>query len=553
MMARISVTAAVALLSLSTTFATESSRPRLALVLSVDQARGDYLERFRPVLQGGLSRLLEAGVVFEDAHHFHATTITAPGHASLATGLHPSHSGVVGNDWFDRTENRDVYCVEDRAAPLLRPEAGGPRTWSGAGRSPKNLLGTALGDWMKSVNPETKVYSLGGKDRSAILMGGKHPDGAYWYDLRSGQWVTSRHYASEYPGWIQAFHRKRPADAHFGAKWEPIPFDTKLLDSMEVVASGAGTDDSGIPKPIGRTSVLPDAGFYAALFDSPFIDSYLLDLARLVVREERLGADENPDLLALSFSSVDAIGHAYGPNSREVLDAVVRLDRELGRFFDFLDETIGLGNVAIAMSSDHGVAPLPEHRMERGLSAGRLSSPDFECLQGVGRAFEEAFGKGDWFVAPLTLDEEVLASRGLERERAENFLARELSFCPSIARVWTRSEIENALWLDGGVDPMLELYRNGFYRDRSPDLFLQLEKWHVDRRRGTTHGSAYEYDTHVPAIVLWPGAKPRRDRERVHTVDIPVTLAKLLGVPTPSGLDGVDRSGRIVTERVAAP
>jgi predicted AlkP superfamily pyrophosphatase or phosphodiesterase len=354
--------------------------------------------------------------------------------------------------------------------------------------------------------------------------------------------VTSRYYASEYPAWVDAFHRRRPADAYFGTRWEPIPVDEKLLQSMAVVDSGAGAEDTGIPKSVGRMSVLPDAAFYAALFDSPYIDRYLLELARLLVREERLGADDTADFLALSFSSVDAVGHAYGPNSRESLDAVLRLDRELASFFDFLEETVGAGNVAVVLSSDHGVAPLPEYRAAQGLPAGRLSSPDFECFQRSGTAFERAFGRADWTLAPLTFDEEVLAGRGLSRETAEAFLAKELSACPSVARVFSRSELERAEDSDGGVDPMLELHRNSYHPGRSPDLVLQLEKWVIDRRRGTTHGSAYEYDTHVPAIVLWPGAKPGRARERIATVDLPVTLAALLGLATPKALDGVDRS-----------
>jgi hypothetical protein len=519
-LARIPITLLLAAFAAIPAPSADEPRPTLVLFLTIDQARADYLDRFRPVLGEGLARLLNRGVLFENAHHLHAVTVTAPGHASLATGLFPSHSGIVGNDWFDRKENRSFYCVEDWEAPLLKPSTGAGRgIWSPSGRSPKNLLATGLGDWMKDARPGTKVYSIGGKDRSSILMGGKRPDGVYWYDPRSGQWVTSRYYATEYPAWVRRFHQRRPADEYFGKSW--------------------GSHD-GAPRAVGRTGPFPDSGFYAALFESPFIETYLLELARVLVQEEGVGRDETTDLLALNFSSVDSIGHEYGPDSPELLDAVVHLDRELGRFFDFLDREIGMSNVAIALSSDHGVAPLPEHQSRNGLPGGRLDASDFECFQKSGKAFEAKFGKADWFAAPYLFDFEVLASRDLPRETAEAFLARELAACPSVARVWTRSELAR-----DSADPVQGLYRNGFHPERSPDLFLQLAWGLISRTNGTTHGSSWEYDTHVPFLLVWPGAKPGTVAERTGTVDLPVTIAALLGVETPRNLDGVDRSTRI--------
>ncbi|MGH9337430.1 MAG: alkaline phosphatase family protein, partial [Vicinamibacteria bacterium] len=249
----------------------ESPPPTLVLFLSIDQCRADYLERFRPVLEGGLLRLLEQGAVFADTHHDHAVTITAPGHAALSTGLFPSHSGIVGNDWFDRSEKREVYCVEDREAPiLLARERSGPRPAS-LGRSPRNLLGEGIGDWMKRNSSRSKVYAVAGKDRSAVLMGGKKADAAFWYDGESGDWVTSRYYLDEYAAWVRRFHARRLADGSFGRNWEPLPVTDALLSSMAIEATGEGAEDSGIPKTIGRGALSEDAGFYHALFETPFI------------------------------------------------------------------------------------------------------------------------------------------------------------------------------------------------------------------------------------------------------------------------------------------
>jgi predicted AlkP superfamily pyrophosphatase or phosphodiesterase len=300
---------------------------------------------------------------------------------------------------------------------------------------------------------------------------------------------------------------------------------------MRVEASGAGAKDSGVPKVLGRGCLAEDAGFYHALFETPFLEPYLLAFAESLVREEELGADEVTDFLALGFSSIDSVGHDYGPNSRELLDAVLRLDRELGAFFRFLDRTLGLGRVAVALSADHGVAPLPEYQARHGLPGGRIPRADLAC---IARA-----GKPGWFLAPLHFDDQALAKAKVKREAAETLVAEQISVCPGVARVWTRTAIEKG---EPGVDAVLVQFARSFHPGRSPDLFVQFEEGLIDDPRGTTHGSPYEYDTHVPGIISWPGIPPRRLDEPIATVDLAVTIASLLGVETPDDLDGVDRS-----------
>jgi predicted AlkP superfamily pyrophosphatase or phosphodiesterase len=509
----------------------QTAPPKLVLFLSMDQGRAEYLERFRPALEGGLLFLLERGVVFRNTHHAHAGTVTAPGHASLSTARYPSRSGIVGNDWYERVEKRKVYCVEDRDSPVL---SVGDRTRrpDSLGRSPHRLRGTALGDWMKRHFRTSKVYSAAGKDRSSVLMGGKKADGAFWFDGATGQWVTSRYYMEEYPPWVREFHERRLADVYFGRTWEPLPVPEALLASMKIEASGPGAKDSGVPRVLGRGSLAEDPGFYHALFETPFLEPYLLAFAESLVREEELGADDATDFLALGFSSIDSVGHDYGPNSRELLDAVLRLDRQLGEFFRFLDRTIGLDRVAVALSADHGVAPLPEYQARHGLPGGRIPKSDMAC---IARA-----GKPGWFLAPLHFDDKALAKAKVKREAAEAMVAEQILACPGVARVWTRTAIENP---EEVVDPMLVQFARSFYPGRSPDLFVQFEEGLIDDDEGTTHGSPYEYDTHVPGIVSWPGIPARLVEEPVATVDLAVTIASLLGVKTPDDVDGVDRSG----------
>ena len=513
----------------------ETAPPKLVIFLSIDQGRAEYLERFRPALEGGLLFLLERGVVFTETHHAHANTVTAPGHASLSTGRFPSRSGIVGNDWYERDEEREVYCVEDRESPVLAVGDGGARRPEFLGRSPHRLRGTALGDWVKRRSRASKVYSVAGKDRSSVLMGGKNADGAFWFDGGSGQWVTSSYYMDEYPVWIREFHARRLADGYFGRTWGPLPVPEALLSSMRVEASGEGAEDSGVPKVLGQGTLSEDSGFYHALFETPFLEPYLLAFAETLVREEELGADDATDFLALGFSSLDSVGHDYGPNSRELLDAVLRLDRELEAFFRFLDRTVGLGQVAVAVSADHGVAPLPEYQARHGLPGRRVSTSDLAC---VARA-----GKPEWFLAPLTFDEKALAKENIKREAAEALVAEELSGCPGVTRVWTRTAIESAG--RGGaeaVDPTLLQFARSFYPGRSPDLYVQFAEGYIEDHEGTTHGSPYAYDTHVPGIIFWPGVPPRTVEERIATVDLAVTIASLLGLKRPEDVDGVDRS-----------
>ncbi|HJS73909.1 MAG TPA: alkaline phosphatase family protein [Vicinamibacteria bacterium] len=506
----------------------ETERPKLVLFLSIDQGRAEYLARFRPVLEGGLLFLLERGVVFTETHHAHANTITAPGHASLSTGRFPSHTGIVGNDWYDRSEGREVYCIEDSDAPVLVPSGTRPAS---LGRSPRRLVGTTLGDWLKEHERASKVFSIAGKDRSAVLMAGKKADAAYWFDGKTGQWLSSRYYMEEYPAWVWEFQERRLADGYFGRTWEALPIPEALLASMQIEPAGAGARDGGIPRVIGHGVLAEDAGFYHALFETPFLESYLLAFAESLVREEGLGMDEATDVLAIGFSSVDSVGHDYGPNSREVLDAIVRLDRELGSFLRFLDRTIGLDKVAISLSADHGVAPLPEYQSRHDLPGGRIARTTLACVARAGRP--------EWFAAPLYFDTKALAKEKIEREEAEKIVSAEIAACPGVARVFTRSAIESAKQED---DSTLVRFTRAYYPDRSPDFFVQFEEGLIDDPAGTTHGSPYRYDTHVPGIIVFPGVAPASVGTPIETVDLPVTLALLLGLDPPKDVDGVDRS-----------
>ena len=505
--------------------------PRLVLFLAVDQGSVEAIERYRPLLAGGLARLYDEGVVFADAHHSHATTETAPGHATLATGRHPSGHGIVANAWYDPELGEGVYSFGD-------PELG---------RSPRNLLASTLGDWLKDAAPEAVVVSLSGKDRSALAFAGKRGDGAYWYDRGSGTFVTSDHYRRDLPAWLEAFHGTDPADRWFGSLWEPLPEVAEAAERLGTasVEAGALTPVLTFPHPLGGVSTEPDQEYYSDLYRTPFVDRLVAEAALAAVDGEAMGTDGLPDLLALSFSALDTVGHPYGPDSPEYLDTLVRLDRTLGDLFDGIDRRVGLDRVVVSLSSDHGVLAVPEVMAARGEEARRLGPRDVLCIQRVGEELDRRFGEAAWLLGwggEYFVSEGALVEHGVAHTEVEASAGDLLAACPGIARVWTATELAAG----NASGPQGELYLHAFHPERSPDLLLQFEERmlpHAFADAAASHGSPYAYDTHVPWIVLAPGRSSATVAERVETVDVAPTVAELAGLAVPESVDGVSRVG----------
>jgi predicted AlkP superfamily pyrophosphatase or phosphodiesterase len=501
--------------------------PRLILFIVADQVRADYLERFRPLLSGGLARLLDEGVVFTDAHHFHAATVTATGHATLATGRLPRNHGIVGNGWYDRALGRSVTSVTDLEH----------------GRSPHYLLVPTLGDLLHRTYPRALVYGIGGKDRSAILTVGREADAAFWYDGDEGTFVTSSYYLGAAPEWLDRFNEAGLLDRHFGETWTPLhsleelaPYDVEQVDW--------GYRDRQFPHPLGGPSAYPDDDFYGDVGGTPFLDEHVVALAEALIEGEGLGADAVPDFLGVTLPAVDAVGHTFGPNSPELVDAVVRLDRSLGALLDFVDERIGLDRVVVSLSSDHGVGPIPELLQRRGdEQALRLDDETALCFQSVGEALTARFGNERWIEAGLYFDRPLLAEHGIDRAELADAVRSILETCRGIARVHFGDELEARG--AGELDDVARLFYNSYHSERSGDLVVQLEPnalatWSAM----ASHGSPYLYDTHVPWLLRLPdGGGARVIGERVHTIDVVPTLLALTGLDLGAAeLDGVDRS-----------
>jgi len=486
--------------------------------LVVDQFSADELARMSPLFTGGFRTLLDRGVSFTQAYHAHALTETAPGHATLATGSFPSHHGIVSNWWIQEGSLVSQWAIDDD----LYDE------------SPQELERTALGDWIKAKYPDSKVFSASGKDRAAILMGGKQADGALWYDEEIGGYETSEYYVE--PEWLDHFNDQRLLDVRFGQMWEPLPLAPETVGVLQLQKLDFGPLLNELPMSIGPPRPAPDETFYSAVRDSPWWDEYLAQLARFMIEAEDLGRDGNPDLLALSFSAADYVGHDHGPNSREYVDVLLRLDHTFGELLDFVDERVGLDSTIVGLSSDHGVVPVPEVRHSQGLPGRRVTSATIRCLQGVGNQLAESHGVERWLIPGPRLAPGLEEATGRARPELEEETAALLEQCPAVESVWTGSELLQEV---AESDHDRWLYANCYYPERSPDFLIQFEEYFMSSVSSvTTHGSPYAYDTHVPLMVLAPGLAPEALDIPVRTVDLAPTLANLAGIPIPREVDG---------------
>jgi predicted AlkP superfamily pyrophosphatase or phosphodiesterase len=505
-----------------------AERPRLVLAVSVDQMRADYLTRFQSVFTGGLKTLLDRGAFFTNAYYRHACTATGPGHSVILTGRSPRSSGIVGNDWYDRALRRHVNVVED---PTVRVLGG-----QGRAASPANLVGFTVGDLLKAQSPTSRVVGVSLKDRAAILMAGKRADGAYWYEDDGGRLVTSSHYAPRAPAWLEAWNARHFPDSFAGRTWErllPDPQIYRRLAGEDDVRGESDGKDTVFPHRIRGTP--PAEDFYDSLRRTPFGDEIVLDAALAAMDGHNLGTDEATDLLAVSFSATDGIGHAYGPDSQELMDQMLRLDRTLGRLLAEVDRRVGPGRTLVVLAADHGAMPLVEVAAARGIDARRASPEELE--RPVEAALAARFPGATGLVADAdppdyTLDDEAIRRQGLERTDVEQTITNALLGTGIVEVVYTRAQL---LGEPPAGDPFFGLHERAFYAPRSPDLVGRTKAYvylggYVG---GTGHGSPHEYDRHVPIVFMGAGIAAGAREASCGPEDIAWALGRLLGIDYP--------------------
>lgn len=530
--------------------ADEKPVPRLAVIVVVDQMRGDYLARFSPYFgEGGFKRLLEGGANFENCHYRHGVTKTAPGHATIGSGVHANVHGIVANEWLDRTTFTQGNAVEDADSPLVglppRVDRYPNATLAArAGRSPRNFLGTTVGDRLKArYGAAAQVYGVADKDRSAILPAGPKADGAYWTE--EGVFVTSTYYRAELPHWVKEFNDRRNAAQYFGQVWDRA-LDRSVYDAVQGPDDVVGEQaEDGLPitfpKRVDGGRTAPEGTFFNAFDHAPWNNELVAEMAALTIETAQLGQDDIPDLLTVGFSQPDKTGHAYGPDSHEVMDSYVRLDRTLARFLAYLDAKVGPGRWVLALTADHGVAPLVERTKAKPgqESVERISSRSFDELTEA--ALDAAFGPLPepliWFYrdnAGFHLNPRALEAKGLTVDQAAVVVHEALLRHPAIATAYTRSQLSGAEPLDEAG----EMLRLSYHASRSTDVQFVLKPYFLTRRVGVDHGSPHDYDTHVPQLWFGAGVKPGVHPERVGVDDLAPTLAGLLGVELPPEAKG---------------
>ena len=499
---------------------------RLVLLIAVDQFRYDYLTRFRGEFTSGFKRLLTDGAVFTDANLEHYPTVTAIGHATMLTGATPSVSGIIGNDWFDRETNTQVQSITDTTVKPVG--AAGAAT-----ASPRRLLVSTLGDEIKLASGAKKgsetaprVIGLSLKDRSAVMPAGRGADAAYWLDTKSGAFVSSTYYMPDVPAWVNAFNARHIADSHLGKEWTPLSPPSVSLKQM--------------PKELGTP-------FYEAVFGSPFGNDLLLEFATNALTHERMGQRGVTDLMSVSFSSNDSVGHNYGPESPQVHDITIRTDRVIGQLLDRVDKAVGLQHTLIALTADHGVAPLPENLAARSMPGGRIDNKDlFGAIQ---KGLEAKYGPGEWLASTAGsspyLNYALIAAKKLNPEEVRRVAAEAALAVPHVTRVYTRDQLLRG---DVGDDRIGRRVVRGFNMQRSGDLEIILEPFWMRATSGTTHGTPYNYDAHIPLVLMGPPIKAGVYSDPVALNDLAPTLATILKVQTPSG-----SSGRVLTEAIKPP
>ncbi|QEL19048.1 alkaline phosphatase family protein [Limnoglobus roseus] len=530
--------------------ADEPAKPKLVVLVYFDQFRGDYLARWKGEFgEGGFKRLTADGAWFTNCHYPYAYTVTAAGHSSVATGCPPVDHGIVGNDWYERAAGKSVNCVgADRyyQVPARTKEGADEDEKKGAkgGVSPDRLMKPTIGDALKAgTGGKGKVVGLSLKNRGATLPAGKTPDAAYWMDGGTGQFVTSNYYRDGVHPWVAEFNRRKFAEQWHGKTWERFRADidyAKLSGPDDISGESRGAAGQGrvFPHPFEPTDMKTKPAYLNAFYTSPFGNEMLLELAEKAITAESLGADDVPDLLTLSFSSNDAIGHAWGPDSQEVLDVTLRSDRIMKRLLDALDTKVGKGKYLLVMSADHGVCPLPEMSRKQGRDAARVQPAASAKVEAF---LVEKFGKqsskwveaisGPW----VYLSDKTAKAAGVISADVHQALAEWLQKQDGVSATYTRKALTAGI---PDTDATGQMVARSFYPERCGDVYVLLKPYYLSSATlgtGTTHGSPWEYDTHVPLVVYGTGVTPGVRAERVAPLAAAAVLSKAAGVTPPSG------------------
>ena len=511
-----------------------TSKPKLVVGVVVDQMRFDYLNRFKKKYSAnGFLRLIKQGYSCNNHHFNFIPTYTAPGHASIFTGTTPSVHGIIGNSWYDKASNSTVYCTTDKAYIPV----GAAAKYGQA--SPRNMKVTTLADQNRlftQMNGKTIGVSI--KDRGAVFPSGHTANGAYWFEgLNEGKWMTSTYYMDALPQWVKDFNTSSNI-ASYLKPWNTL-YDISLYeesgsDLSDYEQGFNGKSTSEFPYDLKALMELNEG--YDIIKSTPFGNTMITDFALSAIEAESLGVDDYTDFLTVSYSSTDYIGHNFGINSVELQDTYLRLDLEVERLLNYLDAKVGAGNYTLFLTSDHGAVDVPSFLTDVHIPSGYVPKNSFASLY---TNLKKKYGVSDLIMKisndQVFLNQERITALKVNLEDVQKFVVNEIISYPHIKKAYTATTMQTRYFKEG-AEKMLQ---NGYHQKLSGDVLFTLESGVISYdSKGTTHGSGYNYDTHVPLLFYGNGIQPGKTYKRTNVTDIAPTISALLGIALPSGATG---------------
>lgn len=527
--------ATLLILSVKAQTSTQLSKPKLVVGIVVDQMRWDYLYRYYNIYKsdGGFKRFLNQGFTCENTFIPYTPTVTAAGHTCIYTGSVPAIHGMVGNEWYDRELKKEMYCAQDDSVQTV-----GSTGFVGQ-MSPRNLLATTITDELRlATNFKSKVVGVAIKDRGAILPAGHAANAAYWYDGKTGNFVTSTYYMNDLPVWVQNFNKRKVVDSLYKLNWDLFlskniysQYCSKDVEPYE--SKPLGADQLSFPYNLSKFS----GKDYTKIASTPYGNTLTLEMAKAALLGEGLGKSGTTDFLAVSISSPDYIGHSFGPNSWEQLDDFARLDDALGKFFSFLDATIGKGEYVVFLSADHGVTQIPAYMKEHKLPAGLFNEQTvFAALE---KSLQQTFDTDSIIMATdnyqLYLNHALLKEKNIDEEKVKSHIINYLLSNTAISNAFDITEVAETTL----PEKQKSMFANGYFPKRSGDIQFVLKPGYIDGfSTGTTHGLWNPYDAHIPLLFYGWGIKQGSTNRETYMTDIAPTLAALLHIQMPSGCVG---------------
>ncbi len=513
---------------------TQAKKPKIVVGIIVDQMRQEYLYRFSDrYSEGGFKRLMKDGFMMKNSHYNYIPTNTGPGHASVFTGTTPATHGIISNEWYVKSQNRMIYCAEDTTVTNIGGSA------ENGFISARNLLTTTITDELRMASQNrSKVVGVAIKDRGASLPAG-HLGDAYWFDSNTGEFMTSSYYHEELPKWVDKFNDKKLADSYLSQTWNTLyPINTytaSMVDDNPFEGIFSGKETPTFPYDLNE--LRKTNGEFGLLASTPFGNSMTLDFAIAALEGEKMGMGEETDFLALSFSSTDYVGHRFGPQSKEIEDTYLRLDQDIERLLNYLDETYGKDQYVVFLSADHAVAEIATHMMSENIPAGNIRTGT--VLTQLLNHISFKYGEGRWIInnsnGQLFLNHELIQEKKLNQEDFENEIAQFLVKFEGIKEVYTGSAMRTREFTQGRAMRL----QMGYNHKASGDILMILEPgWLTGGATGTSHSTGYNYDTHVP-IIFYGWNVPSGESSRYATItDIAPTLSMMLNIKLPNGATG---------------